>query len=155
MSDALPEYRPRPRVSTRLAAATLAVMAVFGTVATVFSTYLVATNPAARPQALFVGALSTLIAVVFGGITLRFLSRMQNIKRVRTLDASTLEIETRRGKVLQARLPKDVEQLVRTDNDLCVHLKIGAHRLIISPEEFTDAPAIQLWFRNALVQSPS
>ena len=150
MNDVISEYLPRQRLTTRLAAATLAFMAVFGTVATVFCTYWIATSPATRPQALFIGALSTLVAVVFGGITLRFLSRMQTVKRVRTLDASTLEIQTRRGEVLQARLPNDVEQVVRTDNDLSVHLKIGAHRLIISPEDFTGTAAIQTWILNAL-----
>jgi hypothetical protein len=130
----------------------VASLAIFGVVGAVVFGYAAAIGLVTWARALW-GLPCVLMAVVFGYVCWRFISRMLCIRRIRLLDKVTIEIVKWRGAVLRARFPQDLEQIVRVDDDWTMHVKVGSRRLIISAEEFSDSAIIKAWVQNGIDQA--
>jgi hypothetical protein len=148
MSQPASEHRLRLRLESLAAASVLLAITLICMAASLIFLYLAGTGRGWRLVVLWALPAAG-FATLLGYATWRYISRVLSIRCIRLIAPATIELHTRRGNLLRAELPESIERVILIGNEITLHLKVGTHRLIISPEEFTESATINTWLQTS------
>ena len=82
------------------------------------------------------------LALVCGFVVARFMRRMLSVRRVLLFEDDRIGVVTWRGKIFTAKLPDNIEYVVRTGTDLTVALQIENRHFLVDSEQFLEKDRI-------------